>query len=121
MFPLRGLLLAVSKSNSSTRLPRRTTTRVSSVCEASMILLLAMVNSLAARENLPRGPRRPPDCAARGVYAGDGEIWNSGNERRRLTGLTRRDGVANNHPRRTDCGRKVVVLPSEHRHPETKA
>jgi hypothetical protein len=39
-----------------------------------MIILLAMRNSLAARENTLRGPSGPPDCAARGVYVGGGEI-----------------------------------------------
>jgi hypothetical protein len=102
-------------------LPRRTTTRVSSGCEASTIILLAMANSLAARPNSLRGPRGPPDCAARGVYAGDGENWGLGNERRRFSGLTRPDRGAKNPPRRTNCGRTVLVLPSEHRHPENKA
>jgi hypothetical protein len=86
-----------------------------------MIILFAMVNSLIARENSPRGPRGPPDCATRDVYAGDGVIWISGSERRRLNAFTGRDSVANNHPRRMVCGRKVVVLPYEHRHPENKA
>jgi hypothetical protein len=44
-----------------------------------------------------------------------------GNERRRFSGLTRSDRNAKNPPRRTNCGRTVVVLPSEHRHPENKA
>jgi len=44
-----------------------------------------------------------------------------GNERRRFSGLTTRDRGATNHPRRADCGRKVVVSPSGHRHPENKA
>jgi len=86
-----------------------------------MIILLAMANSLAARENSLRGPRRPPDCAARGVCAGDGEIPRLGNERRRLGWLARRDGDATNHPRRTNCGRRGLGLPSGHRHPENKA
>src|ERR1700722_9931242 len=47
--PRSGFLLADSKSNSSTRLPRRTTTRVSSGWEASIIILLGMSNSHGAR------------------------------------------------------------------------
>ncbi len=85
-----------------------------------MIILLAMANSLATRENSPRGPSGPPDCAARGVYVGDGENWKLGNERR-FSGLTTRDRSAKNLPGRTDRGRKVLVSPSEHRHPENKA
>src|SRR5271169_873463 len=49
MLPRSGFLLADSKSNSSTRLPLRTTTRVSSGWEASMIILLDMCNSRRAR------------------------------------------------------------------------
>src|SRR5579863_5678620 len=109
MFPRRGLLLADSKSNSSTRFPRRTTTRVSSGWEASMIILLAMANSLAGRENSLQGPSGPPDCAARGVCAGDGENWVLRNERRRFNDLLKRDGCG--RPRRGDRGRKAVVLP----------
>ncbi len=86
-----------------------------------MIILLAMANSLATRENSPRGPSGPPDCAARGVCVGDGEIRRLGNERRRFSGLTTRDRHPKNHPRRTDCGRRVVGSPSGHRHPENKA
>src|SRR6202020_1375069 len=81
LFPRSGRLLADSKSNSSTRLPRRTTTRVSSGCEASMIILLAMVNSLAAHEKALRRPTRPSDRAAWGVYAGDGKIRRWGRRR----------------------------------------
>src|SRR5271156_5179046 len=56
MLPRSGFLLADSKSNSSTLLPLSTTTRVSSGWEASIIILLDMLNSLEAR---PRGPQRP--------------------------------------------------------------
>lgn len=85
-----------------------------------MIILLAMANSLATRENSPRGPNGPPGRAARGVYVGDGEIWRLGSERSRFSGLTTPARSATNRPRRTDCGGKVVVSPSEHRHPENK-
>ena len=119
--PQRPLARLNSKSNSSTRLPRRTTTRVSSGWEASMIILLAMANSLAARQNSPRGPNGPPVCAARGVYVGDWEIWRLGNQRPCFSGLTTRDRGPKNPPRRRDCGGKVLFWPSEHRHPEHKA
>jgi hypothetical protein len=85
-----------------------------------MIILLAMENSLAARQNSPRGPNGPPDCAARGVYVGDGENWKLGNERRRFGGLTIRDRSAKNRPRRTDCGPEVLVSRWEHRHPKKR-
>src|SRR6266851_7985349 len=54
MLPLRGLRVAVSKSNSSSRVPSTTTTRVSSGWLASMSMRLAMgslrgVGSLPAR------------------------------------------------------------------------
>src|SRR5215212_6602255 len=46
MLPRSCLRLADSKSNSSTRLPRRTTTRVSSGWVASISILLAIAGSL---------------------------------------------------------------------------
>src|ERR1700757_3360299 len=46
MLPLNCLRCADSKSNSSTRLPRKTTTRVSSGWVASMSILLAICKSL---------------------------------------------------------------------------
>src|SRR6516165_4533400 len=49
MLPRSCLRLADSKSNSSTRWPRRTTTRVSSGCVASISILLAIEQSLANR------------------------------------------------------------------------
>jgi hypothetical protein len=82
--------------------------------------LLAMANSLATRQNSPRGPTGPPDCAARGVYVGDGEIWRLGNERRRLSLPATPDRSASDRPGRIECGRRVVVSPSGHRHPETR-
>jgi hypothetical protein len=85
-----------------------------------MIILLAMINSLAAREPSRRGPRGPPDRAARGVYAGDGEKLKSGDTRRRFKGLSRRDSAATKRPRRADGGRSVADWPSEHRQPENK-
>src|ERR1700751_69659 len=49
MLPLNCLRCADSKSNSSTRLPRKTTTRVSSGWVASMSILLAIGKSLGDR------------------------------------------------------------------------
>src|SRR5437588_5808222 len=49
MLPRSCLRLADSKSNSSTRLPRRTTTRVSSGWAASMSILLGIDQSLGGR------------------------------------------------------------------------
>jgi hypothetical protein len=82
-----------------------------------MIILLAMVNSLAAHENAQREPTRPSDRAAWGVYAGDGKIWKWGG-RRRVMKLARRTRFEAKHPRRPNGGRRVVVLPSGHRQPE---
>ena len=82
-----------------------------------MIILLAMRNSLAARENTLRGPTGPPDRATRGVYVGDGKIRKSGG-RRLVIELARRTYVATKHPRRPNGDRRVVVLPSRHRQPE---
>ena len=79
MLPRSGLLLADSKSNSSTRLPLSTTTRVSSGWEASMIILFAMKNSLAAPIGSAPRPMRPPDQAERFGRVGDGKetkTWN---------------------------------------------
>src|ERR1700743_462870 len=83
ILPRSGLLLADSKSNSSTRLPLKTTTRVSSGCEASMIILFAMINSLAAHENALRAEMAPPGRATWGVYVGGGKIGERGGERLR--------------------------------------
>src|SRR5215813_2510363 len=58
MLPRSCLRLADSKSNSSTRWPRRTTTRVSSGWVASTSILLGIDQSLADR--LARGRRCPP-------------------------------------------------------------
>jgi hypothetical protein len=83
-----------------------------------MIILLAMTNSLAARENSQRGPIGPPDRAARGVYAGDGGIRKSDNRRPRIRRRLSRDSAAIVRPRRPNGGRKMVDLPSGHRQPE---
>lgn len=85
-----------------------------------MIILLAMTNSLAARANSLQGPTGPPDRAARGVFAGDWKIGKSGDRRRRIKGLFRRDRVVK-RPCRPTGGPKVVDLPSGHRQPENEA
>src|SRR5215472_18992405 len=51
MLPLSCLRCADSKSNSSTRLPRKTTTRVSSGWVASMSILLAIGKSHEGRRS----------------------------------------------------------------------
>src|SRR6476660_2376372 len=62
MLPRSCLRLALSKSNSSTRLPRRTTTRVSSGWVASISILLDIEFSHGPRR---RGIRRRPVPARR--------------------------------------------------------
>src|SRR6185437_2824078 len=106
MFPLSGFLLADSKSNSSTRLPLSTTTRVSSGWDASMIILLDIVDSRGA-----------PTPWARDSH-GDGGTWG-----RRANGLWRgerfRRGAADDRGRpRTPCTptpRKRVAFDAERR------
>src|SRR4249920_47589 len=60
MLPRSCLRLADSKSNSSTRLPRSTTTLVSSGWAASMSILLAMIGDLRDRGLSAGGGRRTP-------------------------------------------------------------
>jgi hypothetical protein len=82
-----------------------------------MIILLAMINSLAASENAPRGAMAPLDRAAWGVYVGDGKIGDWGGKRRRGALFS---PVTAKRPRRLSGGRRGVDLPSGHRQPETK-
>src|SRR5215470_5234320 len=73
MLPLSWRRFADSKSNSSTRFPRTTTTRVSSGWVASMSILLAIDNSscgASARGTLARA--RPRRAAPRGARRNDG-------------------------------------------------
>src|SRR2546427_1864453 len=70
MLPRSCLRLADSKSNSSTRLPRRTTTRVSSGWVASISILLGIDQSLDGRRRrgrpaAPRGRSRTARPGAR--------------------------------------------------------
>ena len=82
-----------------------------------MIILFAMINSLAAHENALRGAIAPPDRTAWGVYVGDGKIGNWGGQRRRSELFSR---ITAKRPRRLSGGRRGVDLPSGHRQPETK-
>jgi hypothetical protein len=82
-----------------------------------MIILFAMINSLAAHENALRGAIAPPDRATWGVYVGDGKIGDWRGERCRGELFSR--GTAK-RPRRLSGGRRGVDLPSGHRQPETK-
>jgi hypothetical protein len=81
-----------------------------------MIILLAMINSLAAREYALQAAIAPLCCAAGGVYAGDGKMRKKGGARRIRKSLQR--GAAAKHPRRTRGGRRMLDLPSGHRQPE---
>ena len=82
-----------------------------------MIILFAMINSLAASENALRGAIAPLDRAAWGVYVGDEKIRDWGGERRRGELFSR---VTAKRPRRLSGGRRGVDLPSGHRQPEPK-
>jgi hypothetical protein len=82
-----------------------------------MIILFAMINSLAASENALQEAIAPLDRAAWGVYVGDGKIGDWGGERRRSELFSR---ITAKRPRRLSGGRRGVDLPSGHRQPETK-
>src|SRR3982750_4129470 len=102
MLPRSCLRLADSKSNSSTRLPRRTTTRVSSGWVASISILLGIEQSLGRRSARGRqaAPYRRRDTARSGV----------GRMRERM-GLTRDAGIAGEDvdPRRSLAETAMVV------------
>jgi hypothetical protein len=80
-----------------------------------MIILFAMINSLAASENALQEAIAPLDRAAWGVYVGDGKIGDWGGERRRSELFSR---ITAKRPRRLSGGRRGVDLPSGHRQPE---
>jgi hypothetical protein len=82
-----------------------------------MIILFAMVNSLAAHESALRAAIGPPDCATWGVYVGGGKIGNRDGEPRGGELCSR---ITAKRPRRTSGGRRGVDLPSGHSQPETK-
>jgi hypothetical protein len=84
-----------------------------------MIILLAMINSLAARENALQGATAPPNRAAWGVYAGDGKTRELDGKRRNLERF-RCHRIAAKGPRRPSSGSRGVDSPLEHRQPETK-
>src|SRR5689334_19011528 len=76
IFPRNWRRLADSKSNSSTRLPRTTTTRVSSGWVASISILLAIDESLFANPASGRAHgRRHRRQAPRGRRGGRGGSW----------------------------------------------
>ena len=64
-----------------------------------MIILFAMINSLAAREKARRAAPAPPDRTTWGVYAGDGKTRELEAQRRRSE-LFRRHRVEAKLPRR---------------------
>src|SRR5712692_6025425 len=79
MLPRSCLRLALSKSNSSTRLPRTTTTRVSSGWVASISILLAIDGSSCGA--LARGtppPHGQPGAALQGARRNGGGILGRG-------------------------------------------
>src|SRR5215472_2712766 len=93
MLPRSCLRLADSKSNSSTRFPRTTTTRVSSGWVASMSILLAIDvthGGASARARLP--PKRRSEDAK-----GRTELWVETQHRLRGARRTRMRGPAAAH------------------------
>ena len=75
-----------------------------------MIILFAMINSLAACENARRAASAPPDRATWGVYAGD-EKTRERDGRRRRSELFRRHRVKAKLPRR-----RVAIAAEKIRH-----
>ena len=82
-----------------------------------MIILFAMMNSLATRENALRGAIGPPDRAAWGVYVGDGKIGDWG--RRTVAGANWTAASRQNVRAARVAVAADVGLPSGHRQPET--
>src|SRR5262245_65142752 len=92
MLPRSCLRLADSKSNSSTRFPRTTSTRVSSGWVASMSILLAIDLTLGGA----------PGCAGSPPWRGPGnerrtELWVETNDRRRAMRRARMCATAAAH------------------------
>src|SRR6266446_3412176 len=105
MLPRSCLRLADSKSNSSTRLPRRTTTRVSSGWVASISILLGIdqsLDGLAAHRCLPAPRGRGRTVRGRGSLI---RVERMGLERGRAERIAR-NGVA----RRRDGGATAFGL-----------
>src|SRR5215469_2264833 len=92
MFPRSCLRLADSKSNSSTRFPRTTTTRVSSGWVASMSILLAIDLTLGGASG---GARSPPWRGSEDERRA--ELWVETNGRRRGMRRARMRGPAAAH------------------------
>src|SRR5438309_10595376 len=97
MLPRSCLRLADSKSNSSTRLPRRTTTRVSSGWDASMSILFGIDQSLEGRHSRIRlaAPRGHGD-GARNLADDRGTVGLGGERQQPIVqnGVAPRRGVA---------------------------
>src|SRR5215470_8337435 len=87
MLPLSWRRFADSKSNSSTRFPRTTTTRVSSGWVASMSILLAIDNSSCGGPAGTLARVEPRRAAPRGARRNDG---GGGNDRGPNRALERR-------------------------------
>src|ERR1700722_15269962 len=122
MLPRSGFLLADSKSNSSTRLPLRTTTRVSSGWEASMIILLDMCNSRGARAGGSVRPGWALEVQARRANVGRKKVKRT---RRHGDGpasvKAKRIGcAATAAPRARACGPKDNLLRPGHDDPKTR-
>src|SRR5262249_23997891 len=91
MLPRSWLRLADWKSNSSTRFPRTTTTRVSSGWVASMSILLAIDLTLGGAKRARSPPRRRAEDARRT------ELWVETNGRQRAMRRTRMRSPAAAH------------------------
>src|SRR5262245_3954867 len=108
MLPRSCLRLADSKSNSSTRLPRRTTTRVSSGWVASISILLGIDQSLDRKRphSRVRAPHGRPKAAQQGtcltVVEWKGRQRASVERSRHCTGCDKAGGVA--------ARRRLVVI-----------
>src|ERR1700723_445326 len=122
MLPRGGFLLADSKSNSSTRLPLRTTTRVSSGWEASIIILLDMCNSRRGRAGGSARPGRALEAQARRANVGEGRKKVRRTRRRRPAPVTGKQigSAATVRPRVRTRGVTDNLLRPRHDDPETR-
>src|SRR5580698_5089477 len=102
MLPRSCLRCADSKSNSSTRLPRKTTTRVSSGWVASMSILLAILSSHDGRRAVCSAPHRRRETGACPII---GE-WDGSGTTSAAVGVDRKAGERGNVavPTRSNLG-----------------
>src|SRR5580704_2426578 len=102
MLPRSCLRCADSKSNSSTRLPRKTTTRVSSGWVASMSILLAILQSHDGRRAVCSAPHRRRETGACPII---GE-WDGSGTTSAAVGVDRKAGERGNVavPTRSNLG-----------------